>query len=77
MKGAATTELLKEGMHPFAEQPYRNGALPTPWTRKSWSVFLDCAEDVDRAVRYVDENPEKEGKPRQHWSFLKKWSDVA
>jgi REP element-mobilizing transposase RayT len=73
LKGAATTQLLKEERHPLAHQPYRNGTLPTPWARRAWSVFLDCVEDVERAVQYVVKNPVKEGKPRQDWSFVKQW----
>jgi hypothetical protein len=33
-------------------------------------VFLDSDEDIRRAIRYVEENPVKEGKPRQLWSFV-------
>jgi len=33
-------------------------------------VFLDSIEDVGRAVAYVAENPIKEGKRPQRWSFL-------
>jgi REP element-mobilizing transposase RayT len=38
------------------------------WGRRSWAVFLDSTDDILRAVRYVEENPLKEDKPRQHWS---------
>jgi hypothetical protein len=27
-------------------------------------------EDVYRAIKYVEDNPGKEGKKRQHWSFV-------
>jgi REP element-mobilizing transposase RayT len=72
LKGAATTQLKVASMHPFLNSPYRDGSLPTPWTRKSWSSFLDCDEDIARAVRYVEENPIKEGKRKQEWSFVKR-----
>jgi hypothetical protein len=70
LKGAVTTELAREGMHPFAGQPYRNGALPTPWTRHEWNCFLFSIEDVARAIRYVEDNPLKERKRRQRWDFV-------
>jgi len=35
----------------------------------AWKVFLD-ADDVPRAVHSVEENPIKEGKPRQRWPFV-------
>ena len=73
LKGAATTELMREGLHPFAKNVYRNGVTPTPWTRKPWSCFLDCNDDIARAVRYVENNPIKEGNPKQTWSFVTKW----
>jgi REP element-mobilizing transposase RayT len=69
LKGAATRQLLAEGLHPFANQPYRDGSIPTPWARKSWSCFLDCEEDVGRAIDYTEGNPSKERKRLQRWSF--------
>ncbi len=70
LKGAATTELTRRGRHPFAAQPYRNGKLPSPWTRRQWAGFLNDDADVRRAVRYVENNPVKAGKPPQKWSFV-------
>ena len=35
-----------------------------------WKVFLDAPAEIDDAVKYVEENPVKEGKPQQHWSFV-------
>ena len=70
LKGAATTELLREGLHPFAESPYRDGSIPTPWARKQWSVFLGDDEAILRAIRYVQNNPLKERKRLQAWSFV-------
>ena len=69
-KAAATAHLKREGLHPFADSPYENGRLPSPWARKGWWVFLDSHADVERAVRYVDENPVKAGLRRQAWSFV-------
>jgi len=70
LKGAATTELLREGLHPFAQTPYGDGSIPTPWSRKQWSVFLGDDQDILRAIRYVENNPIKDRKRAQHWSFL-------
>ncbi len=33
-------------------------------------MFLDSEEQIENAIRYVEENPEEEGKPRQHWRFV-------
>lgn len=70
LKGAATTELTRRGLHPFADSPYRNGRLPTPWARKQWIVYLNTIADVRRAIQYVERNPEKEGLRPQRWSFV-------
>jgi hypothetical protein len=70
LKGAATTQLNREGLHPFVDEPYRNGQLPTPWTRHEWSVFLHDAEEILRAVDYVRRNPIREGYRPQHWNFV-------
>jgi REP element-mobilizing transposase RayT len=71
LKGAATTALNKEGLHPFADQPFRNRLLPTPWTRHEWNCFLFSTSDVTRAIQYVERNPVKEGKGLQSWNFIR------
>lgn len=40
------------------------------WGEHGWNVRLETATAVERAIRYVEENPVKEGKRRQHWSFV-------
>ncbi len=35
-----------------------------------WNVYLESAAAVERAIRYVNNNPLKEGKKRQTWSFV-------
>ena len=63
LKGAATTELCEREIHPF------DGAAKA-FARGEWVVFLDTFDDVHRAIRYVELNPEKDGLPRQHWPFI-------
>jgi len=70
LKGEATERLLEEGLHPFGDIQLPNGRVPKCWARGEWIVFLDRDEDVLRAIEYVEENPEKEGKPRQKWRFV-------
>lgn len=70
LKAAATRELRAQGRHPLAAYPKRDGSLPSPWARNQWAVYLDDEADIVRAVRYVERNPEKEGKPPQRWSFV-------
>jgi REP element-mobilizing transposase RayT len=70
LKGAATAELIRRGLHPFADSPYENGRLPTPWARKQWIRFLNRDADIRRVITYVERNPLKDGLPLQHWSFV-------
>jgi REP element-mobilizing transposase RayT len=70
LKGAATAELSRRGLHPFVDQPYRNGRLPTPWARGQWACYLNDDADVRRAIAYVENNPVKDGRPAQKWSFV-------
>jgi REP element-mobilizing transposase RayT len=70
LKGEATAQLLAENLHPFGSIRLPNGRPPRCWARGEWSVFLEDAADVWNAIQYVDDNPPKEGKPRQRWSFV-------
>jgi REP element-mobilizing transposase RayT len=69
LKGAATRQLEAEGIHPLARYKQPGQRVPQCWARGEWKVFLD-PEDLPRAIRYVEDNPRKEGKKRQHWSFV-------
>ena len=70
LKGSASRSLEVEGLHPLREYSREDGSLPSPWASKCWKVYLDSEDDVRRAIRYVDDNPEGEGLPRQHWNFI-------
>ena len=70
LKGAATRMIQTYDLHPFADQPYRDGSFPTPWARKWWKCFLWDEPEIVRASDYANDNPEKDGLPRQEWSFV-------
>ena len=70
LKGSATRRLRAAGMHPCEHLMRQSGTMPKAFARGQWKVFLDCPADVIRSVRYVEANPEKEGKARQRWSFV-------
>ncbi len=70
LKGASTQELIDREIHPLAEFKKDDDRIPQMWGRGQWQVFLDSEEAVDNAIHYVEENPEREGFPRQHWSFV-------
>lgn len=70
LKGGATQQLLKEGIHPLSAIAKRGDRLPQVFARSGWKVFLDSPRDIERAIAYVENNPIKEGKPPQRWSFV-------
>jgi REP element-mobilizing transposase RayT len=70
LKAESSTKLEQDGRHPLARWRQPDGSLPTPWARNCWKVFLETLEDIHRAIVYVEQNPIKEGKRRQHWSFV-------
>jgi REP element-mobilizing transposase RayT len=70
LKGEATKELRRRNLDPMSVYA-RAGKRPrSPWARGAWKVFLDTEEAIENAIYYVDENPSKEGKRRQQWSFI-------
>jgi REP element-mobilizing transposase RayT len=77
LKAKATQQLNSEGRHPLAAYADSRGGHPTPWGEYAWYCYLDSIEDIDRAIRYVEENPTKEGKRSQRWSFVVRWPDPA
>jgi REP element-mobilizing transposase RayT len=62
LKGDATRQLLDQDLHPLASWRKPNGSVPGCWARKEWKVYLDSEADILRAIRYVQNNPIKEGK---------------
>jgi REP element-mobilizing transposase RayT len=70
LKGEATKALKKAGCHPLGTYRLPNGKTPTPWAKKLWKQFLDSHDAIVNAMRYVRENPEREGRPQQHWCFV-------
>jgi len=76
MKSAATRRLTEEGLHPFRDITRPDGQHPKPFARGGWSVFLDTDAAVRRAIRYAEDNPAREGLPRQQWSFVRPYEGV-
>ena len=65
MKARAAQELKHQGLWSDDERPV--------WGGRGWFVFLNTPTDVRRAIRYVEQNPVKEGKRAQNWSFVMKY----
>jgi REP element-mobilizing transposase RayT len=69
LKGDATKQLKADELHPLQGQVATDIDPPTPWNSRCWRVYLDSEEAIENAIHYVDQNPLKEGKPRQKWKF--------
>jgi hypothetical protein len=62
LKSRATISLKERGAWHADGRPV--------WGAHGWNVRLEDMAAVERAIRYVEENPVKEGKRRQRWSFV-------
>jgi REP element-mobilizing transposase RayT len=69
LKGEATEQLLRAGLHPLARFQANEKRPPKCWSRGQWKVYLD-PDDVLRAIEYVNNNPIKAGLPRQTYPFI-------
>jgi REP element-mobilizing transposase RayT len=69
LKGDATQQLEREGIHPMSRYAVVGERVPQCWVRGQWKVYLD-REDVPRAIKYVQDNPVREGMKMQTWSFV-------
>jgi REP element-mobilizing transposase RayT len=74
LKARATQRLAEDGLHPLASFRQEDGFLPSPWASKCWVVYLYSERHLLQAIKYVEDNPLKEGKPKQHWSFVRPYT---
>jgi len=70
LKGAATTQLIDEEIHPQLAHQHNMERPPKAFARGEWKVFLDTPQDIERSIRYVENNPQRENLPPQHWHFV-------
>lgn len=70
LKGAATRQLLEEGIHPMKKFRLRDGTIPSPWSVKPWIVYEFTDERMFRAIDYAIQNVIKAGLPAQHHPFV-------
>lgn len=72
LKRGATLRLFEEDRHPLMRYRGPRGSVPSPWSKRTgWTVYLNDDQAVRQRIKYVQQNPLKEGKPRQRWSFVK------
>ncbi len=70
LKQHATRQLKAEGIHPFQHLLDLDGDVPKCWQRGGWNVYLFEEARVRQTIRYVEDNPMKEGKKKQTWNLV-------
>ena len=70
LKGAATRQLIEDGLHPQAKFADAEGNIPSPWAQELRKVFCFKPSQVRDKIRYVNDNPEEAGLKRQNWGFV-------
>ncbi|HEX4795774.1 MAG TPA: transposase [Humisphaera sp.] len=75
LKSHATRWLLAENRHPFGAEPKTRGTTPTCWSAGLWKVYIHDESHLRAAIRYVEQNPAKEGKKQQSWRFVVPWAE--
>jgi REP element-mobilizing transposase RayT len=73
LKRAASRQLSKAALHPFAGYSRRDQRLPSPWGERGWKVFLFDLDEIEHAVQYVNDNPAEAGLPAQQWPWVKEF----
>ena len=63
IKGRATQELHEQALFPNDDRPV--------WAESCWKVYIDNVQHLRNAIQYVYDNPVKEGKNPQTWSFVR------
>lgn len=77
LKAQASNRLTRDELHPLAAFASADASSPTPWAEGCWKAFLNDIESILRAIRYVEDNPLKEGKRRQKWAFVRPYPDQS
>ena len=70
LKGAATRRIIDDARHPLLSYATPGQRPPPMWATNLWKVYLDSENAIDEAIAYVCDNPMKEGKRAQSWSFV-------
>ncbi|MGB7156417.1 MAG: hypothetical protein WBD40_00035 [Tepidisphaeraceae bacterium] len=70
LKSKASMALRRAGRHPYEQYADERDRVPTCWAEDYWKVYIYTEEHMRKAVRYVENNPIKEGRARQHWPFV-------
>ena len=70
LKARATRQMNVDDTNPMNGFRQSDGAIPTPWGKSCWSVFINDEIQLRAAIDYVARHPTKEGLAPQHWKFI-------
>lgn len=76
LKGAATRRIIEDSRHPLQSYATPGQRPPQMWASHLWKVYLDSETAIEQAIAYVRDNPMKEGKPAQNWSFVTPFAGI-
>lgn len=77
LKGAATRQIIEDQIHPLHSYAITGERPPRMWASRVWKQYLDSEEAIEQAIQYVVDNPVKEGKPLQRWSFVTAFAGIS
>jgi REP element-mobilizing transposase RayT len=63
--------LAKSPANRAAEREARRGDNHPVWGGPGWKVYLENIADMERTIKYIEDNPIEIGRPRQHWDFVR------
>ena len=70
LKAKASMALRRARLHPYEPYVDDRGRVPTCWAEDYWKVYVYDDEHLRNAIRYVENNPVKEGRPLQVWDWV-------
>ena len=70
LKGAATRQLLEEGIHPMQKFADATGNVPSMWSVQPWVVYLFSNDDIVRSIDYAHDNLVRARLAPQEYSFV-------
>ena len=76
LKGASTRQITEDGLHPFQEITPEGDRLPRMWAAHEWKQYLDSEQAIEQAIEYVVQNPIREQKAAQQWSFVTPFAGI-
>jgi REP element-mobilizing transposase RayT len=69
-KAEQMIEHFQEGSRRFLIEQGRRANEHPVWGGPGWKVYLEARDDIERVIRYINDNPIKVRRARQNWGFV-------